>query len=114
MTTAISLALAGLFGATAAGKLTDHSVSLEMRDHLAIPAARWKQIGLLELAGASGVLLGLAQPRIGIAAAAGLGLLSGGAIATHLRAGDAPAAAAPALLALVLSATTAALQAANL
>jgi hypothetical protein len=110
-TTILSLALAGLFGATAAGKLADHSMSLEMRDHLAVPAARWKQIGLLEVAGAGGALLGLEVPQVGIAAAAGLGALSLGAIATHLRAGDKPSAAAPAVVGLALSIATATLQA---
>jgi hypothetical protein len=114
MTTAITLLLAGLFGATAAGKLTGHSTSTEMRDHLAVPADRWKQIGMLEVTGASGAVLGLAVPQIGVAAAAGLGVLSAGAIATHLRAGDKPTAAAPALLAFALSIATAALQAGNL
>jgi hypothetical protein len=114
MTTAITLALAGLFGATAAGKLTDHSMSLEMRDHLSVPATRWKQIGLLELAGASGAVLGLAIPQVGVAAATGLGVLSAGAIATHVRVGDKPQAATPAVVALALSAATVALQASNL
>jgi hypothetical protein len=114
MTTTFTLMLAGLFGATAAGKLTDHSMSLEMRDHLAVAPARWKQIGLIEAAGASGVLLGLVIPRVGVAAAAGLGVLSVGAIGTHARAGDKAAAAAPAVLALALSIATAALQASHL
>jgi hypothetical protein len=41
-----------------------------------------------------------------MAAAAGLVLLSLGAIATHARAGDKPAAALPAITALVLAAST--------
>ena len=43
---------------------------------------------LLELAGVAGVLVGLAWPPIGIAAAIGLALLSIGAIAFHIRASD--------------------------
>lgn len=113
MTTTISILLALLFAATAAGKLTGHTASLAIRDHLGVPAVRWQQIGALELAGVAGVLLGLAARPLGIAAAAGLALLSLGAIATHLRAGDKPAAAAPAVLALALAIATAALQIAN-
>ena len=111
MTTAISILLALLFAATAAGKLTGQPMSLAMRDHLGIAAARWQQIGLLELAGAAGVLIGLALRPLGIAAAAGLALLALGAIATHVRAGDKPVAAAPAVLALALAVATVALHA---
>lgn len=47
-----------------------------------------RTIGVLELAGAVGVLVGLAVPWLGIAAATGLGLLMIGAIGFHMRAGD--------------------------
>lgn len=113
MTTAISIVLALLFAATAAGKLTGHAASVAIRDHLQIPASRWQQIGVLELAGAAGVLLGLALRPLGIAAAGGLVLLSLGAIATHVRAGDKAVATAPAVIALALAAATVALQAAE-
>ena len=113
MTITVSIVLALLFAATAAGKLTGHATSLAMRDHFAIPAVRWRQIGLLELAGAAGVLIGLALRPLGIAAAGGLALLSLGAIATHVRAGDKPVAAAPAVLALALAMAATALQSAN-
>jgi hypothetical protein len=113
LTAAVSIALALLFAATAAGKLTGHAMSLAMRDHLEVPAVRWEQIGVLELAGVAGVLIGLALRPLGIAAAAGLALLSLGAIATHVRAGDNAVAAAPAALALALAVATVALQAAE-
>jgi hypothetical protein len=110
-TVLVSVVLALLFLATAAGKLTGHAASVAMRDHLAIPAVRWQQIGLLEVAGAAGVLIGLALRPLGIAAAAGLVLLSLGAIATHVRAGDKTVAALPAFGALVLAAAALVLQA---
>jgi hypothetical protein len=66
-TVLVSVALALLFLATAAGKLTGHAASLGIRDHLAIAAVRWQQIGLLEVAGAVGVLIGLAMRPLGIA-----------------------------------------------
>jgi hypothetical protein len=106
----VSVVLALLFLATAAGKLTGHPASVAIRDHLAIPVVRWQQIGLLEVAAAAGVLIGLALRPLGIAAAAGLVLLSLGAIATHVRAGDKPAAALPAFAALALAAAALVLQ----
>jgi hypothetical protein len=112
MTVVVTVLLAVLFLATAAGKLVGHPTSLAIRDHLQIPAARWKQIGVLEVAGAAGVLLGLALRPVGLAAATGLVLLSLGAIATHVRAGDKAVAALPALVALALATATLVLQAA--
>jgi hypothetical protein len=109
-TVLVSVVLALLFLATAAGKLTGHAASVAIRDHLAIPAVRWEQIGRLEVTGAVGVLIGLALRPLGIAAAAGLVLLSLGAIATHVRAGDQPAAALPAVAALALAGATLVLQ----
>ena len=101
----VSVLLALLFIATSARKLTGQRVSVASRDHLAITPLRWQQIGLLELAGAVGVLIGLTLRPLGIAAAAGLVLVSLGAIATHVRAGDKPAVALPAVAALVLAAS---------
>ena len=108
-TVLVTLALALLFLATAAGKLTGQRASIAGRDHLAVAPVRWQQIGLLEVAGAAGVLIGLRLHPLGIAAAAGLVLLSLGAIATHVRAGDKPAAAMPAVAALLLAAADMAL-----
>ena len=110
-TVLVSVVLALMFLATAAGKLTGHAASIEIRDHLALPVVRWQQIGLLEVAGAIGVLIGLALRPLGVAAAAGLVLLSLGAIATHVRAGDKPAAGLPAFAALALAAAALVLQA---
>lgn len=114
MTVAVTLALAGLFGVTSAGKLTGHPASLEKREHHGLSAARWRQIGALELMGVVGVLIGLAVAPVGVAAAVGLALVSAGAIVAHRRAGDGLAAMVPALLALVLSLTSIALQARDL
>ena len=105
-TVLVTLVLGLLFLATAAGKLTGQRASIASRDHLAIAPVRWQQIGLLEVAGAAGVLIGLTLHPLGSAAAAGLMLLSVGAIATHLRAGDKAAAAVPAIATLVLAAAT--------
>jgi DoxX-like family len=45
-------------------------------------------LGILKAAGAVGLLVGIAVPIIGVAAAIGLVLFFIGAIVTHLRAGD--------------------------
>jgi hypothetical protein len=50
----------------------------------------YRRIGLLEVAGAIGLLLGAVNPLIGAAAGVGLLLLLGGAVITHVRNGDGP------------------------
>ncbi|WP_172381728.1 DoxX family protein [Streptomyces sp. MNP-20] len=51
-----------------------------------VPQAWWTPLGLAKTAGALGLLIGLAIPAIGIAAATGLILYFAGAIITVLRA----------------------------
>lgn len=60
--------------------------------------AAYRRIGLLEIAGAIGVLLGSIEPLIGALAGAGLLLLLLGAVVTHLRHGDGPRQFAPAVV----------------
>jgi hypothetical protein len=62
----------------------------------------YRRIGLLEVAGAIGLLLGWAVPLIGGLAGIGLLLLLGGAVVTHVRAGDSPKKLAPAVVCGVL------------
>jgi uncharacterized membrane protein YphA (DoxX/SURF4 family) len=111
MTTAVSLVLALAFLAAGTTKLAGVGSSVEMRDHLGIAEMQWRGIGFLEVSGAVGVLVGLAVSWLGAAAAAGLLLTSIGAMATHLKAGDPPKAAAPAAVLGVLSAAVFVLQA---
>jgi len=66
--------------------------------HLGFSVNAYRRIGLLELAGAGGVLLGLAVPVIGVLAAVGLLLLLGGALSAHVLHRDGLATAAPALI----------------
>jgi hypothetical protein len=70
---------------------------------------QWRAIGVLELAGVAGVLIGLLWAPMGIAAAIGLALLSVGAIAFHLRASDGAKDMAPAVMGLALAAAAAVL-----
>ncbi|MGY4773486.1 DoxX family protein, partial [Kribbella sp. CWNU-51] len=62
----------------------------------------YQRIGVLEVAGAAGVLLGLAIPPLGVLAAAGLLLLMVGALGAHLRQHAGVAEMAPALVVTVL------------
>lgn len=113
-TTIVTIVLAALFLFAGGGKLAGVKQQEEAREHFGIAASRWRLIGVLELAGAVGVLVGLFALRaIGLVAAAGLVLTGIGALATHVRAGDAPKEAVPAVLALVLAVATLALQAAT-
>jgi hypothetical protein len=67
-------------------------------------------IGLLELAGVVGAIVGLWWwPPLGIAAAIGLALLSVGAIVSHVRAADKVTDTAAAVIGLVLAVATAVL-----
>jgi len=102
--------LAAFFLFAAWMKLAGVPQSLEIRDRLGIEPAQWRLIGLLEIAGAVGVAVGLAVRELGVAAGAGLVLVSLGAIASHVRAQDPPSEAGPAVFALVLAAAALALQ----
>lgn len=114
MTTAtvlLTILTALVFFIAAAMKLAGNPRSLRTRDRLGIAPARWRLIAALEIAGGVGSLAGLALPALGIAATAGLVLLSIGATWSHLvRLRDPLAEAAPALLAVVLSVLTLLLQ----
>jgi hypothetical protein len=102
----VTILLAALFGFASAIKLLGVPQSLEIRDHLGISATNWRGIGLLELAGVIGVLAGLWWPPLGIAAAAGLALLSIGAIVSHVRASDRADQSIPAAIGLALAVAT--------
>jgi hypothetical protein len=108
----VTVLLAALFAYASSIKLLGVQQSLEIRDHLGVKPAQWRVIGLLELAGVIGVLVGLAWPPIGVAAATGLALLLVGALAFHVRGSDGVANMAPAVIGLGLAVATAILQAA--
>jgi hypothetical protein len=105
----VTLLLAALFTFAASIKLLGVSQSLAIRDRLGVTPLQWRLIGTLELAGVAGVLVGLAWPTIGIAAAIGLALLSIGAIGFHIKASDSVVDMAPAVLAIALAVATAVL-----
>lgn len=108
-TVVVSILLAVLFVFAAAIKLLGVRQSLAIRDHLGISPALWRVIGILELAGVVGVVLGLRWPPFGIAAAVGLAALSVGAIASHVRSSDRIGDTAPSVIGLGLAVATVAL-----
>ena len=106
----VTALLAALFGFAGLIKVVGVRQSLAIRDHLGVDPTQWRLIGLLELAGVAGVLVGLTWAPIGIAAAIGLTLLIMGAIVFHVRASDSVADTAPAVIGLGLAVATAILQ----
>lgn len=71
--------------------------------HYSVPA--YRMIGVLEVAGAVGLIVAiLVLPLLGFLAALGLLTLMGAALGTHLRNGDPPRKAAPAVLLGLLAA----------
>jgi hypothetical protein len=108
-TVIVTLLLAALFTFAASIKLLGVPQSLAIRDHLGVTPLQWRLIGTLELAGVAGVLVGLAWPPIGIAAAIGLAMLSIGAIAFHTKASDRIVDMAPAVIGIALAAAAAVL-----
>ena len=106
----VTALLAALFAFAGLIKLFGVRQSLAIRDHLGVKPVQWRVIGLLELAGVAGVLVGLVWAPIGVAAAIGLALLVSGAIVFHVRASDSVADTAPAVISLGLAVATAILQ----
>jgi uncharacterized membrane protein YphA (DoxX/SURF4 family) len=106
----VTILLALLFAFSSSIKLLGARQSLQIRDHLGVSPVLWRLIGVLELAGVVGVLVGLIWRPIGVAAAIGLALLSVGAIAFHVRASDGFVKTAPAVVGVLLAVATAIVQ----
>ena len=66
--------------------------------HVGFSVTAYRRIGLLEVLGVLGLIVGTFVPVIGALAAAGLLMLLGGAIIAHLRNGDGLRAVAPAVV----------------
>jgi uncharacterized membrane protein len=102
--------VAGLLGviaiASALSKLTKKPELIAQLTGLGVPEKRIPILGLLEIAGALGLLAGIWIPALGIAAAAGLTLYFLGAVIAHLRHGDGAKEFAPAAVLLGLSIAT--------
>lgn len=87
----LSILLAVAFVGAGVTKLTGQSAMRDAATHFGIAWERYRLIGVLEVAGAAGVLLGLAVTALGAIAAIALTLLMIAALTTHRRAGDPPA-----------------------
>jgi uncharacterized membrane protein YphA (DoxX/SURF4 family) len=94
----LAVVLSAAFAALGAAKVAKTPAMVARAGHVGFSAERYQLIGVAELAGALGILLGLAFAPLGYAAAAGLVALMAGALLTHARQGDGPAEMAPALL----------------
>jgi uncharacterized membrane protein YphA (DoxX/SURF4 family) len=103
----LSVALALLFFGSGRSKLVGDKQS-GRRDDLRADQRLWSLIGVLEVAGGVGLLVGLVVPVLGIAAAIGLALLMVAAVVRHGRVGDLPH-AVPAVVVLIVAGATAAL-----
>ena len=106
----VTALLAAMFAFAGLIKVAGVRQSLAIRDHLGVDPTQWRLIGILELAGVTGVLVGLTWAPIGVAAAIGLALLSLGAIVFHVRASDSVADTVPAVIGEGLAVATAILQ----
>jgi hypothetical protein len=94
----LTVALAAVFAALGAAKLLAVPAMSQRAAHVGFSVATYRGIGALEIAGATGLLLGSVSRFIPIAAALGLFLLLGAATIIHFRAGDGVKEAAPALV----------------
>lgn len=95
--------LVAIFTTSGAAKVAGLELSAHERDRFGLTAPQWTAIGALELAGAAGAVAGLRRHPLGAAATTGLALLSAGALATHVRAGDPALRMVPGALALGLA-----------
>ena len=97
-TTILAGVLVVAFAAAGAAKLAAVPAMRARAAHVGFSVAAYRRIGLLEILGVLGLLVGALLPVIGALASAGLLLLLGGAMIAHLRSGDGPRELAPALV----------------
>ena len=94
----LTIALVGCFTMLGLAKVVGAAGMPARAAHVGFNSADYKRIGALELLAVLGLLLGLVEAWIGLAAAVGLVLLMAGACITHLRKGDGPREIAPAVV----------------
>ena len=110
LTAVVTVLAALLFLAAAWVKFTGEAHAMETRDRLGFRPGTYRMIGVCEVAGAVGALIGLAVRPLGIAALTGLVLVAIGACAAQVRLHNPPSEARLAVLALVLASAALALQ----
>ncbi|PRY46256.1 DoxX family protein [Umezawaea tangerina] len=104
-TLVLSALLAVVFVAAGTPKVLQKPVMVEAAESHGFTKDSYRIIGLLEYAGAAGLLVGLWFAPLGIAAGIGLFLLMAGAVIVHVRFKDKAAMTVPsAVLALLVAA----------
>ena len=98
----LSVLVAAVFVLFGAAKLFALAPMRERAAHAGFSVTAYRGIGVLEIAGAAGILLGLTVPVLGALAGAGLLLLLAGALVTHVRNHDRGRDLVPALVCAVL------------
>ena len=91
-------------------KFAEEEHAMQTRDRLGIAPGSYRLIGVAEVVGAMGALVGLAVPPLGIAALGGLVLVAIGACGAQVRLHNPPSEAGKAAAALALSVTALGLQ----
>jgi hypothetical protein len=99
---ALSILVAAIVLLFGAAKLFALAPMRERAAHAGFSVTAYRGVGALEIAGAAGLLLGLAVPVLGALAGAGLLLLLAGALVTHVRNHDRGRDLVPALVCAVL------------
>jgi len=94
----LSLLLAVAFIATGWPKAVANRTAQGQAEHLRVPMGGYRALGVVEIAAALGLILGLWWRPVGLLASGGLVVLMVGATIAHRRVGDAPSAAVPALV----------------
>lgn len=98
----LTVVLAVFFLALGTAKILALAPMRDRAANVGFSVAAYRRIGLLEVAGAIGLLVGFFVPPLGALAAIGLLLLLGGALFTHLRKGDGPREVTPAAVSALL------------
>ncbi|MGW2557767.1 DoxX family protein [Streptomyces sp. NPDC001514] len=98
----VSGVLAAVFLGSGGAKLAGAASMRKSADHFGLSFQNFRLIGVAEVAGAVGLLIGLAVKPLGAAAAIGLFLTMAGAVVYHRRASDSVGETLPAaVLALI-------------
>ncbi|MDO6851673.1 hypothetical protein COE08_00990 [Priestia megaterium] len=84
-------------------KLTGNAMQVQTFTSLGYPLGLMYFVGICELLGAIGLLVGFWKPKMVLLASGGLTLLMAGAVFSHLKAGQGLGVAMPALVFLILS-----------
>lgn len=99
--------------ASGLGKLARHAIPVEVLTRVGVPPERIPVLGVLQVLGGLGVVVGVWMPVLGLLAALSLTLYFLGAVFAHLRIKDTVGGTAPALALFVLALVTTVLETAR-